>query len=136
MKKVGVPDDMIGFEWPGIDPEAFVRYAVSLIGGNINTSLFPDRQPAINLDCGVLDPNHPKMAKVPSWAAGPLKDRVDAAIAHEYTEALVRLPAGLDFRERVNELHQQAIKDSPGTKLKITPGARKILTEYHNAMGF
>ncbi len=128
MRQVGVPDEMIGFKFPGIDEGAFVRYPNSQIGGNINPNVIPGRKPAINIDYGVLDVNHPAMNEVPSWAKATLRDRIDAAIAHEYTEALAKPMAGLDF-------HQQAIKFAPDTLILISPGARKILSEYRSAMG-
>src|SRR5260370_16095781 len=88
MRQVGVPDEMIGFKYPGIDEGPFVRYPTSQIGGNINPHVFPGRKPGINLDLGVLDANHPAMSTVLSWAKAGLRDRIDATIAPEHTEAL------------------------------------------------
>lgn len=129
MRQVGVPDEMIGFKYPGIDEGAFVRYPISQMGGNINPHVFPGRKPAINLDVGVLDADHPAMSKVPSWSKATLRDRIDAAIAHEHTEALATPMPGLDF-------HQQALKFAPDTSLNISSRARQILREYRTAMGF
>jgi hypothetical protein len=128
MRRIGVPDDMIGFKWPGIDEGPFVRYPDAQIGGNINPHLFPGRRPAINLDYGVLDADHPAMSKVASWATANLRDRIDVAIAHEYTEALAQPMPGFDF-------HQQAIRLAPETQLDITLRARQILREYRTVMG-
>jgi hypothetical protein len=127
MRQVGVPEEMIGFEYLGIDEGPFVRYPTSQIGGNINPHRFPGRRPGINIDLGVLDANHPAMTNAPSWATARLRDRVDAAIAHEYTEASAKPLPGLDF-------HEQALKFAPDTALKISPAAREILREYRTAM--
>ena len=68
------------------------------------------------------------MSKVSSWSQASLRDRVEAAIAHEYTEALAQPMPGLSF-------HDQALKFAPETNLDISPGARQILREYRTAMG-
>jgi len=128
MRQVGVPDEMIGFKYPGIDEGPFVRYPTSQIGGNINPHVFSGRKPGINLDLGVLDANHPAMSKVPAWAKASLRDRIDAAIAHEYTEALAAPMPGLNF-------HEQALKFAPDTSLNISSRARQILREYRTATG-
>jgi hypothetical protein len=128
MRLIGVPEDLIGFKWPGIDDGPFVRYPTAQIGGNINPHLFPGLQAAINLDYGVLDADHPAMSEVPSWATSGLCDRVNAAIAHEYTEALAQPLPGLDC-------HQQAIRLAPETPLKISACARQILRAYRTVMG-
>jgi len=128
MRQVGVPEEMIGFKYPGIDEGPFVRYPTSQMGGNLNPHLVPGCKPGINLDLGVLDANHPAMSKVPSWAKAALRDRIDAAIAHEYTEALANPMPGLNF-------HEQSLKFAPDTPLDISPGARQILMEYRTAMG-
>jgi len=111
-----------------VDEGAFVRYPTSQVGGNINPYTFPGRRPAINLDCGVLDVSHPAMSKVPSWSQASLRDRIEAAVAHEYTEALAKPMPGLSF-------HDQALKFAPETALDISPAARQILREYRTAMG-
>jgi hypothetical protein len=129
MRQVGVPDEMIGFKYPGIDEGPFVRYPTSQMGGNINPHVFPGRKPAINLDVGVLDANHRAMSNVPSWSKATLRVRIDAAIAHEYTEALAKPMPGLDF-------HEQALKFAPETPLNISARARQVLREYRTAMGF
>jgi hypothetical protein len=61
MRQVGVPNEMIGFKYPGIDEGPFVRYPTSQIGGNINPHVFPGRKPGINLDLGVLDASRPEV---------------------------------------------------------------------------
>lgn len=127
MRQVGVPDEMIGFQYPGIDGGAFVRYPTSQIGGNMNPHLFPGRKPGINIDYGVLDADHPAMASVPSWRSASWRERIDAVIAHEYTEALASPMTGLD-------VHLQAVKFAPDTPLHITPGARQILREYRTVL--
>ena len=105
-----------------------MRYPTSQIGGNINPHTLPGRKPGINLDLGVLDAKHPAMSKVPSWATASLRDRIDAAIAHEYTEALANPMPGLNF-------HEQALKFAPDTPLNISSHARQILREYRTALG-
>lgn len=128
MRKIGVPEKMIGikdmaFEGAG----AFVRTHAQA-GSNLRAGIVPGKGPGINVDLGVLDVNFPQMTDVPSWGAASLKDRVDAVIAHEYTEVVARPMRGLDF-------HQQALKFAPETPLGITSGARQILREYRQAMG-
>src|SRR5271155_1422617 len=97
MRQVGVLEEMIGFKYPGIDEGPFVRYPTCQIGGNINPHMSPGCKPGINLDLGVLDANHPAMSKVPSWEKATLRERIDAAIAHEYTEALAKPIPGSNF---------------------------------------
>jgi hypothetical protein len=48
MRQVGVPDDMIGIKWWGIDEGAFVRYHPPQLGGNIR--LGSNGKPGINVD--------------------------------------------------------------------------------------
>jgi hypothetical protein len=57
-----------------------------------------------------------------------LKDRVDAVIAHEFTEVGASPVPGLSP-------HDQAIMFAPETELTITDGARAILREYRRLMG-
>ncbi len=67
------------------------------------------------------------MGQLPSWRSASLRDRIDAVIAHEYTE--VTAPQGVDF-------HIHALKNAENTPLKITDRARQILKEYRLAEGY
>ena len=125
MRQVGVPDEMIGVEWWGVDKGPFVRYQPPQLGGNIRVGT--NGKPGINVDPAVFDANAPKMGNLPSWRSASLGDRVDAVIAHEYTEVLA--PQGVDF-------HIHALKNAENTPLKISAGARQILKEYRQAEGY
>jgi hypothetical protein len=59
MRQVGVPEEMIGVEWWGVDPGPFVRYHPPQLGGNIQVGL--NGKPGINVDPAVFDANAPKM---------------------------------------------------------------------------
>ena len=126
MRAVGVPDSMIGISgMPYEDPGAFVR--THAVGGSNNNipgrGIIGDR-PGINVDIAVLDAGFPPMLKVMAWSEGRLKDRIDAVIAHEYTEVMLSTPtAG-------RTPHQDAVETAPETSLKITEGARRILRDY------
>ncbi len=125
MRQVGVPDEMIGVEWWGVGKGPFVRYHPPQLGGNIRVG--SNGNPGINVDPAVFDANAPKVGKLPSWRSASLRDRIDAAIAHEYAEALA--PQGVDF-------HIHAIKNAENTSLKISDRARQILKEYRQAEGY
>jgi hypothetical protein len=84
-------------------------------------------KPGINVDPAVFDANAPKMGKLSSWKSARLRDRIDAVIAHEYTEALA--PQGVDF-------HIHALKHAENTPLKISERARQILREHRQAEGY
>jgi hypothetical protein len=125
MRQVGVPEEMIGIEWYGVDKGPFVRYDPPQLGGNIRAGT--NGKPGINVDPAVFDANAPKMGNLPSWKSARLQDRIDAVIAHEYTEALA--PHGLDF-------HIHALTNAETTSLKISDRARQILREYRVAEGY
>jgi RHS repeat-associated protein len=125
MRRVGVPDEMIGIDYYGVDKGAFVRYDPPQLGGNIRVGL--NGKPGINVDPAVFDANAPKMGKLSSWRSASVQDRIDAVIAHEYTEALA--PQGQDF-------HIYALKNAENTSLKISDRARQILREYRQAQGY
>ncbi|MBV9125753.1 MAG: hypothetical protein JO112_20580 [Planctomycetes bacterium] len=86
MRKIGVPDEMIGVKWWGEEEGALVRRHPLQFGGNIRVGL--NGKPGINIDPAVLDGNAPKMGNLPSWRSASLKGRMDAVIAHEHTEVL------------------------------------------------
>jgi len=67
------------------------------------------------------------MGQLPSWRSAGLRDRIDAVIAHEYTE--VTAPEGVDF-------HVHALAKAENTPLKITNRARQILKEYRLVEGY
>lgn len=125
MRRVGVPEDMIGIRYWGVDPGAFVRYYPPRLGGSIRVGT--NGKPGINVDPTVFDPDAPKVRDLPAWRSGSLKDRVDAVIAHEYTGALA--PAGCDF-------HAHALATAEFTHLGIADGPRQILREYREAEGY
>lgn len=125
MRHVGVPEDMIGIEWWGVDPGPFVRYHPPQLGGNIRVGL--SGKPGINVDPAVFDSNAPNMGNLTSWTTAGLRDRIDAVIAHEYTEALA--PPGGDF-------HIHAVLYAENTPLSISDRARQILCEYRRAEGY
>jgi hypothetical protein len=125
MRQVGVPDEMIGVEWWGVDKGPFVHYQPPQLGGNIRVGL--NGKPGINVDAAVFDANAPKIGNLASWKSASLRDRIDAVIAHEYTEALA--PQGVDF-------HIHALKKAENTPLKISGQARQILREYRQAEGY
>lgn len=95
MRAVGVPQEMIGIKgMPYEDPGAFV--CTHALGGSNNN--FPGKGiigegPGINVDIAVLDARFTKMSGVKSWASARLKDRIDAVIAHEFTEVGATEPA-------------------------------------------
>jgi hypothetical protein len=125
MRQVGVPDEMVGIKYHGVDEGAFVRYHPPQLGGNIR--LGTTGKPGINVDPAVFDANAPHMGQLPSWRSASLRDRLDAVIAHEYTE--VTAPQGVDF-------HIHALKFAERTPLTITDRARQILKEYRLAEGY
>jgi hypothetical protein len=125
MRRVGVPDEMIGVEWWGVDKGPFVRYHPPQLGGNIR--LGTNGKPGINIDPAVLDVNAPKMGGLASWRSASLRDRIDAVIAHEYSEALA--PEGVDW-------HVHALTNAEHTLLKISDPARQILVEYRESEGY
>ncbi|MCG8586970.1 MAG: hypothetical protein MI757_19875, partial [Pirellulales bacterium] len=107
MRKLGVPDDMIGIKGiRHVDESPFNISQLPQGGANVNPldpRFAKGLKPGINVDMGALDVNLPGMRNVPSWKSAPLKDRIDAVIAHEYTEALAKP------RRRMT-LHEQAVK--------------------------
>jgi len=136
MRQLGIPDDMIGIRnYPGLDEGAFVRFASTRIGGNVNAHLTPGRAAGIAVDHGIFDAGHPEMADVASWTGAALRDRMDAAIVHEYVEATLQPPSYLHGGAAAAWLHEEAISRAPHTTLPITGTARQILREYRHAAG-
>jgi hypothetical protein len=86
-----------------------------------------DGNPGINVDGAVLDEDAPRMRELAAWRTGSWKARVDAVIAHEFTEVLA--PPGRDY-------HVYSLVNAEATALAITDHARRILREYREAEGF
>jgi hypothetical protein len=114
MQELGIPRDRIGssdrehgIEWCAFNP--FERDG----GGN-------NPRGPVNVDSGVLNPElltaaySGKTAKL--WRESRLRDRMDAIIAHEISEA-------------DHGTHEAALKMAPKTELPISESARRILTE-------
>lgn len=130
MRAVGVPDELIGIKgMPFEDSGAFVRgHAIGGANNNIPGRGIVGDGPGINVDLAALDVRFTQMSKVTCWASASLKDRVDAVIAHEFTEVGAEPFPGLSP-------HQRAIKFAPETTLKITDRARQILREIRRLEG-
>jgi hypothetical protein len=139
MLQVGIPEDMIGFRGvPGFDDgRAFVRFPQTQIGGNLNPAVSPALSRGIALDHGILDVAHPAMNNVPAWSQDTttLRDRADAAIAHEYVEATLIPFRSLIGRARIKWLHNEAIRHAPDIILPTTERAREILRQYRGTAG-
>ncbi|HZT80359.1 MAG TPA: RHS repeat-associated core domain-containing protein [Gemmataceae bacterium] len=58
MRQVGVPDEMVGIKYYGVDEGAFVRYDPPQLGGNIRVGT--NGKPGINVDPAVFDANAPQ----------------------------------------------------------------------------
>jgi hypothetical protein len=129
MRRLGVPEGMIGIKgMPFEDSGAFVRTHAQG-GANVKSGQRAGQGPGINVDLAVLDFGFSAMSAVPSWSIATLKDRIDAVIAHECTEALAPadVPAGIAS-------HRYAVRHAPTTSLNITARARQILAECCQSM--
>jgi hypothetical protein len=112
MEELGIPAERIGSSdyRHGIAWCAFNPYENS--GGGVSTG------GRINVDSGVLNPDlmtepYGKRA-ARTWRKSRLRDRIDAIITHELSEA-------------DHATHVAALKAAPKTELLITDGARRIL---------
>lgn len=108
MADLGIPTEQIGSRDPARGHACFMPHERTG-GGN-------DPAGGLTLDSGVLNPE--LLGTLPGseeWARGRLRDRIDAAIAHEYEEA------------RRGGSHFEALLHSPETELPIREGARDIL---------
>jgi hypothetical protein len=108
MKELGIPTDQIGTRVPRQGHATFIPGERSG-GGN-------DHLGGLTIDSGVFNPG--LLGTLPGnqeWAKARLRDRVDAAIVHEYEEA------------RHGGSHAEALKHAPDTELPIHEGARHIL---------
>jgi hypothetical protein len=107
MKELGIPDNQIGQpdydgdgHWRSFDPNGRK--------GGANTT-------GAVVDSGVLNPDLLKGQKGGRiWPKMRLKDRIDAAIAHEYEEL------------HADGRHARAVKNAAKTKLLISQEARRL----------
>jgi hypothetical protein len=114
MEELGILNDRIGSNdhVHGLSGAAFNPYERDG-GGN-------DPNGPVNVDSGVFNPElmteayTKKTAKV--WRKSRLRDRIDAIIAHEISEA-------------DHGTHEAALKMAPKTELPINDRARRILVE-------
>jgi hypothetical protein len=108
MRELGIPTDRIGSRTPGQGHATFIPNERSG-GGN-------DPAGGLTLDSGVFNPElRGTLPGSAEWAKARLRDRVDAAIAHEQEES------------RRGGSHVEALKHAPETELPIHEGARHIL---------
>jgi hypothetical protein len=108
MAELGIPTEQTGSRLPGRGHACFIPDERSG-GGN-------DPAGGLTLDSGVLNPK--LLGTLPGsdeWAKARLRDRFDAAIAHEHEEA------------RWGGSHVEALRHAPDTELPIRDGARHIL---------
>jgi hypothetical protein len=108
MAELGIPTDQIGSREPGKGHATYIPHERTG-GGN-------DPAGGLTLDSGVFNPE--LLGTLPGnkeWAKARLRDRVDAAIAHEHEEA------------RQGGNHVEALKHAPDTELPIREGGRHIL---------
>ena len=108
MTELGIPTDKIGSRTPGHGHATFIPQERSG-GGN-------DHLGGLTLDSGVFNPE--LLGTLPGnqeWAKARLRDRFDAAIAHEHEES------------RRGGSHVEALKHAPDTELPIREDARHIL---------
>lgn len=108
MAELGIPTGKIGSHVPGKGHATFLPHERTG-GGN-------DAAGGLTLDSGVFNPE--LLGTLPGnreWANARLRDRVDAAIAHEHEEA------------RRGVSHAEALKHAPETELPISEGGRQIL---------
>ncbi len=112
MEELGVPRDRIGssdhdhgIEWCSFNPHEDT-------GGGVGT------EGQVNVDSGVFNadlltnPYGKKAGKL--WAKSRLRDRIDAIIVHELTEA-------------DHDSHEAALRAAPQSEMPITRRAREIL---------
>ena len=103
MRALGIPTKRIGI--PEYGGKAFNPLG-DTVGGNIKGR-------GINIDAAILQP----IEGWPAWNKASLSTRVDAVIAHEWTEYL----------SKAKDPHQAALRNAPKTKLKISDKARALL---------
>ncbi len=107
MIDLDIPAEKIGSRDPARGHAAFMPHERTG-GGN-------DPAGGLTLDSGVFNPG--LLGTLPGneeWAGARLRDRVDAAIAHEHEESR-------------RGSHVEALRHAPDTKLPIREGGRRIL---------
>lgn len=108
MAELGIPSNQIGSRDPVKSHACFMPHERTG-GGN-------DPAGGLTLDSGVLNPELlGTLLGNNEWANGRLRDRMDAAIAHEHAEA------------RHGGSLVEALRHAPETELPISDGARHIL---------
>ena len=108
MAELGIPTDKTGSRVPGQGHATFIPHERSG-GGN-------DHLGGLTLDSGVFNPELlGTLSGHAEWAKARLRDRIDAAIAHEHEEA------------RRGGSHVEALRHAPETELPIRDDARHIL---------
>ena len=153
MRQVGVEDEVIGMKGvPGVGEGAFTRYPGPRGGGTIrpdHPNVVSGRWKAgINVDEAVFDPTFQgiagnrrivsqEAAKVyhEAWAHASNTTRMDAVIAHEYTEMHPVATSELERLYGPEWPHYAAIKNAPDTTLKISNEARELLRLQRRALG-
>jgi hypothetical protein len=108
MTELGIPTNKIGSRLPGQGHATFIP-TERTGGGN-------DPAGGLTVDSGVF--NQELLGTLPGskeWENGRLRDRLDAAIAHELEEA------------RRGGDHVEGLKHAPNTELPISEGGRHIL---------
>jgi hypothetical protein len=126
MQELGVRPGQIG-----IIDDAETGAAFSLehfMGGRNSRSAWNSRvtKGGVNVDPGVFNPEL-LAGRAPSWARASLRDRIDAVIIHELLEYHSRAA-------KTGSRHRSAIRRSPSTTAKISPGAKRILEEYRESL--
>lgn len=107
MAELGIPTDKTGSRTPGRGHACFIPDERTG-GGN-------DPAGGLTLDSGILNPE--LLGTLPGsreWAKARLRDRMDAAIAHEHEESR-------------RGSHVEALRHASDTELPIREGARHIL---------
>jgi hypothetical protein len=153
MRQLGVEEEVIGIKgMPGVEEGAFTRYHGPQGGGNIR----PDHpnvvsgrwRAGINVDEAVFDPTFQGLAGNPrvvsqeaaaayheAWARASNTTRMDAVIAHEYTELRAVATPELQRLYGPEWPHYAAVKNAPDTTLKISNEARELLRLQRRALG-
>jgi hypothetical protein len=106
MAELGIPADKNGEKHP-IRPNSWRAFVPEERTGGFTSR-------GITVNSGCLNPELLEGKGSRVWARAPLRDRIDAIIAHEWEE------------DRLGT-HEKALKAAPKTELPISDGARRIL---------
>lgn len=116
MAELGIPTGQIGSRTPGQGHARFMPHE--------RTRGCNDIAGGLTLDSGVLNPQlWGTLTGSQEWAKARLRDRFDAAIAHEHEEA------------PQDGSHVVALKHAPDTELPIREGVRHILRAIKSPEG-